>query len=638
MPEARKRLGDLLVEAGVLTLEKLEDALAEQKTTRKRLGELLVDHEYCTDFDIAAALSTQLNLELVDLCDCRLDPQIIRQIPESVARKHAALAVRVEGDHLAVAMADPLNLDAIADLRFASGKQILTLVATQGKVNQAIDQYYRSREPLPDLGIDDSVAEAVQCVSDSQQDTTDIRELEEKGRSAPIVRVVNHTLLEAVENKASDIHFEPSDEKLVIRFRVDGYLREHIELPKWIQPAVISRIKIMAQLDISEKRIPQDGRIGLRIGDHTVDLRISTLPTNHGEKVVIRLLDPQGMPASMEEIGFCEETLPEFRRLIARPQGIVLVIGPTGSGKTTTLYGALGEIKDVTRNITTIEDPIEYALEGVNQVSINERAGRTFASVLTAILRQDPDIVMVGEMRDVETATIAMQAALTGHLVFSTIHTNSAVATITRLRDLGVPSYLIASTISGILAQRLTRVICEGCKQPYEPSEAEVLQVGLTPEQAKTHTFYEGAGCEACGHTGFQGRTAIYELLTLSTGLREHIAKDAGEAALRQLATAQGLRTLLQHGLEKVFSGVTTVAELARVTQMDGDMGAYCQQCNNMISAGFVACPSCGQRLISTCDKCQAILDESWSFCPYCATSMEMLAEEGMSEAERFAS
>jgi len=625
--ERRKRLGDLLVEAGVLTPEKLSCALEEQRTSHKRLGELLVDSDYCTEYDIAVALSTQLDLELVDLAHTKLDPKTVQRIPEAVARKHLAIPMSVQPDgFLKVAFADPLNLDASADVQFASGMQIQACVALREQIVAALAEQYRSRQVTTgprDADAEELRGTAIQYIVDPHQDASGARELEKKGQSAPVVRMVNHLLAEAVEAGASDIHVEPERDRVCVRYRVDGYLREHVVLPKWIQGAVTSRIKIMSQMDIAEKRVPQDGRIGLKVGEHGLDLRISTLPANFGEKIVIRLLDPEGMPGTLAEIGFGDSTQKAFERLIRMPQGIILVTGPTGSGKTTTLYAALGQIKDVTKNITTIEDPIEYGLEGINQVGINDKAGRTFASVLPAILRQDPDVVMVGEMRDVETATIAMQASLTGHLVLSTIHTNNAVATISRLRDLGVPAYLIASTISGILAQRLVRVICKDCKQPHTPSEAELTQVGLTEAQAEKLTFFAGRGCERCDGTGFTGRTAVYELMVFTPGLREHIAKDAGEAAIRQLAAAEGMKTLLHEGLQKVFDGTTSIGEVARVTQMDGDLGALCPECNYGISAGFVACPQCGTELIHHCRHCQSIVDEAWSYCPYCARKME---------------
>ena len=638
MSEKRKRLGDLLVEVEVLTPEKLREALQEQRTSHKRLGELLVDNGYCTEYDIAVALSTQLGLELLDLKHARIDPAVLQKLPEPVARKHLAIPVAMnEEGYLKVAFADPLNLDATADLQFATGMQIETCVALREEILIALDRQYRARKTeaaRQSTNPEDLPGTAIQYVVEAQQDGADARELEKRGQSAPVVRMVNHLLAEAVEAKASDIHVEPERDKVLVRYRVDGHLREHLELPKWIQGAVTSRIKIMSQMDIAEKRVPQDGRIGLKVADHAIDLRISTLPTNFGEKIVIRLLDPAGMPGTLGEIGFGESTQKAFERLIRMPQGIILVTGPTGSGKTTTLYAALGQIKDVTKNVTTIEDPIEYGLEGINQVGINDKAGRTFASVLPAILRQDPDVVMVGEMRDVETATIAMQASLTGHLVLSTIHTNNAVATISRLRNLGVPAYLIASTISGILAQRLVRVVCEECKEPHAPTEAELSQVGLTAEQAKSLTFYHGRGCEACGHTGYVGRTAVYELMTMSPGLREHVAKDASEAAIRQLAAAEGMKTLLHEGLQKVFTGITSIGELARVTQMDGDLGALCPECNYGISAGFVVCPQCGTELVHHCSHCQAVVDASWAYCPYCARTLTTDLDEVRSRAE----
>jgi type II secretory ATPase GspE/PulE/Tfp pilus assembly ATPase PilB-like protein len=375
-------------------------------------------------------------------------------------------------------------------------------------------------------------------------------------------------------------------------------------------------------MDIAERRIPQDGRIAVKLGNRTLDLRVSTLPTTFGEKVVIRILDSEGSLIGLDKLGLDKETEEKFVSLISKPQGIVLVTGPTGSGKTTTLYTALSQIADVEKNISTIEDPIEYELSGINQVGVEEKAGRTFESVLRALLRQDPDVIMVGEMRDVKTATIAMQASLTGHLVFSTIHTNNTVATITRLRDLGVPSYLIASTIIGIIAQRLVRVICPFCKEEYTPNEDSLTGLALTSRQAREHTFHRGRGCGKCGDTGYKGRAGIYEMLVLSQKIKEAIATEASENQLRQLAVAEGMTTLPNAGVKVLMSGVTTVDEVLRAIQTDEDFGSLCPACGGILGSGFVACPQCGKKLIKTCPGCSKTVDAEWSYCPYCTDKL----------------
>jgi type II secretory ATPase GspE/PulE/Tfp pilus assembly ATPase PilB-like protein len=399
-----------------------------------------------------------------------------------------------------------------------------------------------------------------------------------------------------------------------VRNRVDGALRIDLELPKTVQGAIVSRLKIMSSMDIAERRIPQDGRIAVKLGNKTLDLRVSTLPTTFGEKVVIRILDSEGSLIGLDKLGLDKETEETFVSLISKPQGIVLVTGPTGSGKTTTLYTALSQIADVEKNISTIEDPIEYELSGINQVGVEEKAGRTFESVLRALLRQDPDVIMVGEMRDVKTATIAMQASLTGHLVFSTIHTNNTVATITRLRDLGVPSYLIASTIIGIIAQRLVRVICPFCKEEYTPNEDSLTGLALTSRQAREHTFHRGRGCGKCGDTGYKGRAGIYEMLVLSQKIKEAIATEASENQIRQLAVAEGMTTLPNAGVKVLMSGVTTVDEVLRAIQTDEDFGSLCPACGSVLGSGFVACPQCGKKLIETCPGCSKTVDAGWSY------------------------
>jgi type IV pilus assembly protein PilB len=434
--------------------------------------------------------------------------------------------------------------------------------------------------------------------------------------------MVNLIITRAVEAKASDIHIEPKKKKLVVRIRVDGALRIDLELPQTVQGAIVSRLKIMSSMDIAERRVPQDGRITVKLGNKTLDLRVSTLPTTFGEKVVIRILDSEGSLIGLEKLGLDGETRDKFVSLISKPQGIVLVTGPTGSGKTTTLYTALSHIADVEKNVSTIEDPIEYELADINQVGVDEKAGRTFAGVLRSLLRQDPDVIMVGEMRDVTTATIAMQASLTGHLVFSTIHTNNTVATITRLRDLGVPSYLISSTIIGIIAQRLVRVICPFCKEEYQPHEDSLRGLALTPAQVKDHKFLRGKGCGKCGETGYKGRAGIYEMLVLSQKIKEAIATEASEGQLKQLAVAEGMKTLSHAGVERLMQGTTTVDEVLRAIQTDEDFGSLCPACSTILGAGFIACPQCGEKLIETCPACSKTLDARWKYCPYCADQL----------------
>ncbi len=614
----KKKLGEILLESGTISQEDLKRALAEQKGRKKKLGAILVEMGICSEEEIAQALSTQLGIQLIDLKNTPVEPVAIEIIPEKVARKHLIIPISVEDKDLHVAMADPLSYEAFEDVRFASGFTIKPYVATQSDIIWAIDHHYNLGASLDSIVKDISSEKVVEVLQEVKEDSKEVEDLKKKSEAAPIIRMVNLLISEAVEQGASDIHVEPTKDKVVIRNRVDGMLRKSIELPKWVQGAVISRIKIMAKMDIAEKRLPQDGRIGVRVGGRMLDLRVSTLPTNYGEKVVIRILDPKNALLTVEQLGMEGNTLDRFLSLINKPQGIILVTGPTGSGKTTTLYAALTRIKSIEKNITTIEDPIEYELEGINQVAVNEKVGLTFAGALRSILRQDPDVILVGEMRDAETATIAMQASLTGHLVLSTVHTNNAVSTISRIKNLGIPSYLIASTIIGIIAQRLVRIICPNCKVQDSPSEESLLKIGIPSRSIRGLQFYRGKGCSKCGWTGYKGRTGIYEILVFSQRIKDLIANNATESNIRQTAIAEGMRTIAQAGLEKVLKGITSVSEVLRVIHTDEDFGSICPDCEAVLGPEFIACPHCGKKLVETCPACQKTVDPIWRFCPYC--------------------
>lgn len=615
---SRKRLGELLVETGLLSEENLTRALSEQRSRRRKLGEVIVELEMAAEEEIAQALSLQLGVPMIDLANMPVEPQAIDLIPEKVARKHLIIPISIDQRDLHIAMADPLSFEAFEDVRFASGFTIRPAIATRTGILWAIDQHYHLGSSLSTIVQDIAEERLVEVVPDRKEpDAKDSEDLRKKSEEAPIIRMVNLIVAEAVDQGASDIHVEPTKKTLLIRNRVDGLLRQSLELPKWVQGAVISRIKIMATLDIAEKRLPQDGRIGVRVGGRSLDLRVSTLPAAFGEKVVIRILDSANAAIPLESLGFPKSELQLMEELIRRPQGILLVTGPTGSGKTTTLYAALHKIRSVERNITTIEDPIEYEIGGINQVSVQDRIGLTFASTLRSMLRQDPDVIMVGEMRDLETATIATQAALTGHLVFSTMHTNSSAATVTRLRNLGMPSYLIASTVIGIAAQRLVRVICPKCRVRYEPTEKELslLRAGVRKDRI---TFYRGEGCNACGGTGYRGRIGIYEILPMTRQIREATTANASEEDIRRLAVAQGMNTLGQAALEKVREGITTLEEVYRVVGSEEESGASCTECGAYLASDFTGCPSCGHPVAPGCPSCGKSVSQDWKFCPYC--------------------
>jgi len=615
----RKRLGELLVETGLLSEENLTRALSEQRTRRKRLGEVIVALGMATEEEIAQALSIQLGIPLIDLANTPVEPQAIELIPEKVSRKHLIVPISIEVRDLHIAMADPLSFEAFEDVRFASGYTIKPAIATRTDILWAIDQHYHLGASLSTIVKDIAEERLVEVVQDVREsDGRDTEDLRKKSEAAPIIRMVNLFVSEAVDQGASDIHVEPMKTTLHIRNRVDGILRKSLELPKWVQGAVISRIKIMAKMDIAEKRLPQDGRIGVRVGTKALDLRVSTMPASYGEKVVIRILDSLNAHIPLASMGMSETELGQLDELIRRPQGILLVTGPTGSGKTSTLYAALHKIKSVERNITTIEDPIEYEIPGINQVAVQEKIGLTFASTLRAMLRQDPDVILLGEMRDLETTTIAMQAALTGHLVLSTIHTNSSAATITRLRNLGIPSYLIASTLIGIVAQRLVRVICPKCRVREEPSERDLARIGLAKAKKGEIAFFRGEGCPACGGTGYRGRTGIFEILPFHQQVRDLVMANGSENDIRQLAVAKGMTTLGQAALDKVKAGVTTLSELYRVVETEEEFGAGCPHCGTSLGADFVICPGCGHSLVSNCPSCRKMVSPHWKFCPYC--------------------
>ena len=607
------------METGLLSEEGLTRVLSEQRTVRKKLGEIIVNLGLATEDEIAQALSLQLGIPLVDLTNTPVEPQAIELIPEKVARKHLIVPISLDERDLHVAMADPLSFEAFEDVRFASGYTIKTTIATRTGVLWAIDQHYHLGSSLSTIVKDITEERLVEVVQDTREtDRKDSEDLRKKSEAAPIIRMVNLFVAEAADQRASDIHVEPSKTTMLVRNRVDGVLRRSLELPKWVQGAVISRIKIMAKMDIAEKRLPQDGRIGVRVGAKALDLRVSTMPAAYGEKVVIRILDQATADIPLEAMGMPEEDLLQLEELIRRPQGILLVTGPTGSGKTTTLYSALNKIKSVERNITTIEDPIEYDISGVNQVAIQEKIGLSFAATLRAMLRQDPDVIMLGEMRDLDTTTIAMQAALTGHLVLSTIHTNSSAASVTRLRNLGVPSYLIASTLIAIVSQRLVRVICPKCRVKDEPSERDLARVGLAQTKKGEFSFFRGEGCNACGETGYRGRTGIFEILPFHQQMRDLVMGKGSETDIRQLAVAKGMVTLGQAALAKVKAGVTTLSELYRVVETEEEFGAGCPHCGTSLGADFVICPGCGHSLVSSCPSCQKMVSPHWKFCPYC--------------------
>ena len=630
MSSPKKRFGELLVEAGLLKEADLPRVLQEQKTKRgERFGETVVRLGLASEIEIARALSDQLGIPFIDLTAMSISANALQEVPERLARKHMILPVAVLQKELHLAMADPLKFEALQDVRFTSNCTIVPLLATATDIKKGIQHHYHKEkgDTIEDLVKDmagDVPIEFMQAGGDESNTVDD----KKRSESAPIIRMVNLIVSQAVETGASDIHIEPGKSVLQIRNRVDGLLRQSLEAPRWVTGPVISRIKVMAHMDIAEKRMPQDGRVAIRVGQKSLDLRVSTVPGSHGEKVVIRVLDSTKVTAPLESMGLDEDELTQMRALISRPQGIVLVTGPTGAGKTSTLYGMLNSLRSVERNITTIEDPIEYELAGVNQTATQEKIGLTFGTMLRALLRQDPDVIMVGEMRDADTTNIALQASITGHLVLSTLHTSNAVATITRLRNIGVPSYVIASAVNGILAQRLVRALCQHCRKPSAPTESDIARLGSLTNMTNFEC-YVGAGCVMCGGTGYKGRTGVFEILTFSPAIRELVSADATELQIRREALAEGMQTLLMATLRKVRAGRTTLSELFRVIELDEvDTGAadQCPSCGTVTESEYLACPVCACRLAPACPSCDRKVMEHWKACPYCCTRLDQPA------------
>ena len=561
-----KRFGELLIEAGVISAGDLESALETQRETGERLGEALVKLELATEVDIVDALAGQLGIEEFDpVAAGTIDPDVVLSIPAHMARHHHALAVARTGDELTVAMSDPLDLVAIDDLRVATKCELSIQVGLESDIESAITSAYRSA--MADQDLEDVIAGA--RVELGIQDSTGLEELSEdelreRAEDAPIVKLVNLILGQGIAERATDIHIEPLEKKVVVRYRVDGVLYDATTPPKRFHEAIVVRIKIVSDMDVAERRVPLDGRFTARFEDHDVDIRVSTLPTIYGEKVAMRLLHKSERIVGLAELGFEEDAQAIFRRALKRPYGMVLISGPTGSGKSTTLYAGMGELDRVGRNITTLEDPVEYHIDRVNQVNVNRKAGMTFSTGLRSILRQDPDIIMVGEVRDLETAELAIRSALTGHLVFSTVHANDAPGTATRLVDIGIEPYLVTSAVHLVMAQRLVRRICPHCKEPYEPDPKAVM--ALVGETRKGTVFYRGAGCKQCKGRGFLGRTAIFEMLEITPELSELVMKRVSADVLRKKALEAGFVTLRENAAKKALDGITTVEEALGVS------------------------------------------------------------------------
>lgn len=561
---------DLLVQKGIVSPDQLEEAKQLAAQSGMKLPDALVRLGYATGEDVMQVMAEQHGLEYVDLTRLSIPPNVVELVPESVARENVVIPLAEDDGQLRVAVCDPDDFATFDKLRFILNRRIEICLAPREAILEAINRYYGQTSGESQ---DSVLSEVTDTAIDFTQVETDMGSIQEGDESsAPVVRLVHLIISEAVQLRASDIHIEPFEDRVRIRYRIDGYLIERDNAPRRLLGAILSRIKILARMDIAERRRPQDGRIKMNIGEKQLDLRVSILPSNWGQAVVMRILDKDNIKIGLRQLGFSEEDYQKFRQLIKRPNGIILVTGPTGSGKTTTLYAALNELNTPDRKIITAEDPVEYYLPGINQVEIRHEIGLDFARVIRAMLRQAPNVILVGEMRDLETAQMGIQASLTGHLVFSTLHTNDAPSSITRLVDMGVPSYLVASSVVAIMAQRLVRVVCEQCKQPYQPSEAVMDMAGVTPEMAAAATFYRGKGCSRCNGTGYRGRMGIFELMLMSPKIREMTFRQAPVADIRRVAIQEGMRTLYMDGLQKVLRGKTTLEELLSVARPEEEL------------------------------------------------------------------
>src|SRR5450631_2821673 len=617
-PERRRRIGELLLSHGLLSEDQLHDALAAQRRIdggpRRRLGQVVVDEGYLTESQLARALADLLHLELLDLSQHSLDLVTARMLPRQVAERHGMLVIGRTGAVVQVATADPTNVVALDDAKLYTGAtSVVVCVATHTQITEQLHRVWTKFEQDAELSA---------IADDADAAATDDHDLETAADQAPTVRLAASIVSEAVRARASDIHVEPQVDGLRVRYRIGGLLRDIMRVPRHSAAALVSRLKIVSGLDIAERRLPQDGRTRLTVDGIVVDARVSTLPSVHGEKVVIRLLASGDSVPAVSELGMDPQQVEALLAGTASPQGLVLITGPTGSGKTHTLYSVLSHMASPDKNVVTLEDPVEIQLPGITQVQTNERAGLSFSKGLRSILRQDPDVVLVGEVRDSETAELALQASMTGHLVLTTLHTNDAVAALTRLVDMGIQPFLIASSLSLVVAQRLVRSPCADCVEPYQPSSRVLALLGLSERDLEGATPLHGRGCGECGGTGYRGRTGIFEVLPVTASVRSVLSHTPTEAAVGAAARAAGMTTLRGSGLARARRGETTFEEVLRVSQVDVAEGHRCTACDRAVEADMIACPWCATIVDrGHCSSCARPLEASWKICPWCRTA-----------------
>jgi type II secretory ATPase GspE/PulE/Tfp pilus assembly ATPase PilB-like protein len=625
---ADRRLLGFLVKAG--KLERSEAEVAVHRSQGVSVIDFLAEG-HLTEAEIAESVARGLGLPLIRLSNARIDEWAADLVDEAAANRFALIAITADDEIVTLAMANPFDQEAIKFVEFATGRRVRRAVATYSEILDTIAKAYGHEETLASVLADvpqDGSLELISSTSSPQAHDVDASKLAREAEQAPIIKMVNLILVDALGAQASDIHIEPGPNVVLVRYRIDGMLVDGHQLPKWVQNPLTARIKIMAKADITERRTPQDGHFTLRHDGRLVDVRVSVLPTTDGEKFVLRLLDPNGSLRTLDQLGMSERDCEKIRQLLQKSEGMILVTGPTGSGKTSTLCAMISEAVSPRRNVVTIENPVEFNLKGVSQVDINDKQGLTFATVLRSVLRQDPDVIMVGEIRDRETAEVAFRAAQTGHLVLSTLHTNDTAATITRLLDIGIEPYLIAPALVAIVAQRLVRKICEHCA---ESATAEIPRLG------RDRSLREGRGCSACHGTGFSGRTGCYEVLEVTKGIQRLIESKAPESQIRGLAEEEGMRSIRENALAKVEAGATTTDEAMRVVQMEV-RGLQCPHCLNSVEEHFIACPHCRHPLRSACGACGMTLKKKWASCPYCgAAASESTPAEATTEPPRTA-
>lgn len=568
-----RKLGRILTKMGVVSRERVHEALEVQKTRRKLLGELLVELGYCNKRDVDEALAAQAGLGFVDLNMGELPAEVVESLPAETVQSYQVVPIeyKAAGRKLKIAMKSLNNFRAVDDLKLLMGFNVEAVVADEAQVDALIKKYYSKQESVTEVVSELAADDKFKSLQGKSNDSIDLDAVMEAAEDNKVIKLLNLVLLQAIKDRASDIHFEPFEEEFKMRYRIDGVLYEMVPPPKHLGTAITSRVKVMAKMNIAERRLPQDGRIELTVGGAPVDLRVSVLPTMWGESVVMRVLDRSNVKLALDRVGLRDDDMASFRKLINRPNGIVIVTGPTGSGKTTTLYAALQELNDLETKILTCEDPVEYDIDGLCQVQVNPEVELTFAKALRSFLRQDPDVILVGEIRDLETAEIAIQASLTGHLVLTTLHTNDAPSSVIRLVDLGVEPFLLTATMEGVLAQRLTRTICPKCRQEFVPSEEQLMELSLTPESVAGRKFFRGKGCDSCFGSGYKGRMAIFEIMAINDELRDQIMKKASTNILRQIARRNGMRTLRECGLLALYEGQTTIDEIVRETMGDDE-------------------------------------------------------------------